>query len=302
MVPNYAVPGRVLLRTPTVQQRAEEVSRRPTHTTGIDLGLPIPEYYDSDMLSVMVQNPYRLHAFWSISRRAWTSLEKIFPASDVNRFRTVVKLRNPRVGWEGLYEANLATRWWFDVYPDAPYQVEVGFYAPRYGYIRWLRSRQVRTPRVGPGLDPIVTETDTDAETMEPHAPILMEAGETTVPWWVNQLPAWMQNMITKLLQGGLLSEEEIHQLPAWLQQQLLALGGGVGAEAVRQAFLEYVPELVYETAPEAYQQILDLQREDMRMVQVGSEMMAQPPAGHRWFPGMMRPPTWPSGVPGSPR
>lgn len=300
MTLNYTVPGRALVRTPTIQQRAEEVSRRPTHTTDIDLGLPIPDRYDVDMLSVMVQNPYRLHAFWSISQRAWRSLEKVFPADEVKRFRTVIKLRNPRVGWEGLYETHLATRWWFDVYPDAPYQVEVGFYAPRYGYIRWLRSRQVHTPRIGPGLDSPVTEHDVATPSLSLSASTPMETDHSTVPWWVSQLPAWIQEMVMKLLRGDVLSEDEISRLPAWLQHQLRALGGGVGAEAMRQAFLEYVPELVYETAPDVYQQILDLQREDMRLVQVGSEMMAQPPAGHRWFPGLIRPPAWPSGIPGS--
>ncbi|MCS6804414.1 MAG: DUF4912 domain-containing protein [Acidobacteriota bacterium] len=301
MVLNYTVPGHALTRTPTIQQRAEEVARRPTHTTDIDLGLPIPDRYDVDMLSVMVQNPYRLHAFWSISQRAWRSLEKIFPPAEVKRFRTVIKLRNPRVGWEGLYETNLATRWWFDVYPDAPYQVEVGFYAPRYGYIRWLRSPQVRTPRIGPGLDSSVTEADVAAPPTSVSASTLIETDQSTVPWWVNQLPAWIRDMVMKLLQGQVLSEDEISQLPDWLQHQLRAIGVGVGLEAMRQAFLEYVPELVYETAPDAYWQILDLQREDMRLVQVGSEIMAQPPAGHRWFPSMMRPPVRPVGVPASP-
>jgi hypothetical protein len=301
MVTGYALPHRIFIRTPTIEQRAEEVARRPSQTTFVDIGLPIPGAYDSDLLSVLVQNPFRLYALWEISHRAWKTLEKVFPASDAKRFRTVVKLHNPAWGWEAIYDAGPATRWWFEVYPDEPYQVEVGFYAPKYGYIRWLRSRQVRTPRISPGVEPALPTAGPVVAPTAPAPPVEVQEVKPQPPWWVNQLPDWLRQMLLRLFQGDALSEQDLHRLPAWLHYQLMALWSGVGPEAMRHAFMEYVPELVYQVAPETYQQVVEFQREEFRLVQAGSEVVAQPPLLHRWFPpGLGHPGSLPWGVPGS--
>ncbi|MBI3952114.1 MAG: DUF4912 domain-containing protein [Acidobacteria bacterium] len=296
----YASPGRILLRMLVDQQRVEEVSRRPAHATFVDIGLPIPEQYDSDMLHVLVQSPFRLYAFWEINHRVWQALEKTFPAVEPKDFRTVVKLCNPTWEWEVMYDAGVATQWWFEVYPDEPYQVEVGFYAPQYGYINWLRSRQVRTPRVGTGMESALPEIVSVTTPPAPPPPTEVQEVKAEAPWWVDQLPDWLRQMILKLLRGESLTEEELGQLPAWLQYQLLALWSGVGPQTMRDAFLESIPELIYQAAPETYQKILDIQREEFRLAQAGSDVIAQPPLIHRWFPGLAHPGSWPWGAPGS--
>ena len=115
-----------------------------------DFGLPIPEHYDFDMMRAMCQDPFRLFVYWQLKDNPFDRLRKIFPANEINDFHSVLKLVDETTQISVFFNAAFTNEYWFSVFPDRFYRVELGVRSSRYGYIKLLTSQPVLTPRGGP--------------------------------------------------------------------------------------------------------------------------------------------------------
>ncbi|HKE04794.1 MAG TPA: DUF4912 domain-containing protein [Blastocatellia bacterium] len=131
---------------PPAEPVEEEIPAEPI----ADTGLPIPSHYDFDMMRAMVQDPFRIFVYWQLKDDPFERVRKIFPAEGANGFHTSLKLTDETNNISVFFDAAFAREYWFHVFPDRTYQVELGMRSPRYGYIKLLNSQPVTTPRAGP--------------------------------------------------------------------------------------------------------------------------------------------------------
>jgi hypothetical protein len=125
---------------------AEDMPAEPI----VDTGLPIPSHYDFDMMRAMVQDPFRLFVYWQLKDNPFERLGHLFPRHESGNFHTALKLVDETNNIAVFFDAAFAREYWFSVFPDREYRVELGMRSPRYGYIKLLSSQTVRTPRGGP--------------------------------------------------------------------------------------------------------------------------------------------------------
>jgi hypothetical protein len=134
----------IVLDEPPAEPVVEEIPAEPI----VDTGLPIPSRYDFDMMRAMAQDPFRIFVYWHLKDDPFERLRKIFPsASD---FHTTLKLIDETNNISVFFNAAFAREYWFQVFPDRRYRVELGMRSPRYGFIKLLSSQSITTPRGGP--------------------------------------------------------------------------------------------------------------------------------------------------------
>ncbi len=131
---------------PTPEPVEEEIPAEPI----ADTGLPIPSHYDFDMMRAMVQDPFRIFVYWQLKDDPFERARKIFPPDSANGFHTSLKLVDETNNISVYFDAAFAREYWFNVFPDRTYRVELGMRSPRHGYIKLLNSQPVTTPRGGP--------------------------------------------------------------------------------------------------------------------------------------------------------
>jgi hypothetical protein len=124
----------------------------------VDTGLPIPAHYDFDMMHALVQDPFRLFVYWQLKENPYDRLNRIFPAGAQGDFHTALKLIDETTNIAVFFDAAFAREFWFNVFPDRRYRIELGMRSPRYGYIKLLTSQAVQTPRGGPSDQEAVEE------------------------------------------------------------------------------------------------------------------------------------------------
>lgn len=124
----------------------EEIPAEPI----VDTGLPIPSRYDFDMMRVMAQDPFRIFVYWQLKDDPFERVRKIFPSDSDNGFHTTLKLIDATNNISVFFDAAYAREYWFQVFPDRTYQVEMGLRSSRHGYIKLLNSQPITTPRAGP--------------------------------------------------------------------------------------------------------------------------------------------------------
>jgi len=115
-----------------------------------DFGLPIPDQYDFDLMRALVQDPFRLYVYWNLRNDPWARARRIFPPDEVNNFQLVLRLIDETNNIAVFFAVPYAREYWFSVFPDRSYRVELGLRSPNYGYIKLLSSQAVTTPRGGP--------------------------------------------------------------------------------------------------------------------------------------------------------
>lgn len=125
----------------------------------IDTGLPIPSHYDFDMMRALVQDPFRLFVYWQLRTDPYARLRHFLPPETIAGFHTVLKLIDETNRIAVFFDAAYAREYWFSVYPDRTYRVELGLRSPQHGYVRLLSSQSVTTPRGGPS-DQMAVEED----------------------------------------------------------------------------------------------------------------------------------------------
>jgi Domain of unknown function (DUF4912) len=133
----------------------EEVPAEPL----IDTGLPIPSHYDFDMMHALVQDPFRIFVYWQLKESPFDRLPSIFPNNETNNFQTALKLIDETNNISVYFDAAYARDFWFNVFPDRQYRIELGLRSPAYGYVKLLSSQSVLTPRGGPS-DQIAEEPE----------------------------------------------------------------------------------------------------------------------------------------------
>lgn len=124
-----------------------------------DFGLPIPEQYDFDMMRALVQDPFRLYVYWHLRGNPRERLGRLFPAPEAERFSFSLRLIDETNNITVFFEAPYTREYWFNVFPDRTYRVELGLRSPEHGYIKLLSSQAVTTPRGGPS-DRVAPETE----------------------------------------------------------------------------------------------------------------------------------------------
>ncbi len=115
-----------------------------------DFGLPIPDQYDFDLMRALVQDPFRLYVYWNLRHSPWDRLRRIFPAQEADNFRLTLRLIDETNNIAVFFEVPYTREYWFNVFPDRTYRVELGLRSPGSGYIRLLSTQAVTTPRGGP--------------------------------------------------------------------------------------------------------------------------------------------------------
>lgn len=116
----------------------------------VDRGLPIPDHYDFDMMRALWQDPFRLFVYWQLKDNPFDRLRQVFPAEEIGNFHSVLKLVDETTNISSFFNAAFTREYWFSVFPDRRYRVELGVRSPRYGYIKLLSSQSAHTPRGGP--------------------------------------------------------------------------------------------------------------------------------------------------------
>ena len=124
-----------------------------------DLGLPIPTHYDFDLMRALVQDPFRLYVYWNLRGNPLERIRRIFPAEEVDKFRHTLRLIDETNNITVFFEVPYTREYWFSVFPDRTYRVELGVRSPVHGYIRLLSSQPVTTPRGGPS-DQVAPEAE----------------------------------------------------------------------------------------------------------------------------------------------
>lgn len=124
----------------------EEIPAEPI----VDTGLPIPAAYDIDLMRALVQDPFHLFVHWQLKGDPFDRLRRVFPPEAVASFQTVLKLIDVTNQISVSFEAAFAREYWFNVFPDRTYQVELGLRSPTFGYIKLLSAQPVRMPRGAP--------------------------------------------------------------------------------------------------------------------------------------------------------
>ncbi len=110
----------------------------------IDTGLPIPSHYDVDMMRLLVQDPFHLYAYWQLKDDPFVRLKRLFPTSD---FHSVIKLIDETTNIAVFFDVAFGRNYWFSVFPDRTYKVELGVRSDAQGYIKLMTSNAVTTPR-----------------------------------------------------------------------------------------------------------------------------------------------------------
>ncbi|MBX7220388.1 MAG: DUF4912 domain-containing protein [Blastocatellia bacterium] len=122
----------------------------------IDPGLPIPETYDTDLISALVQDPFRMYVYWEVRPDTLTSITRLFSTEEVKTFRPVLRLTDKKTGEEEYFQVQYPGNDWLSVSPDRTYIVEFGVYSKEFGFIRLMAAPEITTPRgtVAPEIAP----------------------------------------------------------------------------------------------------------------------------------------------------
>jgi hypothetical protein len=131
---------------PPAEPLEEEIPAEPI----ADTGLPIPSRYDFDMMRAMAQDPFRIFVYWQLKDDPFERARRIFPAESAKGFHTTLKLIDETNNISVFFHAPFAREYWFHVFPNRTYRVEMGLRSSSHGYIKLLNSQPITTPRAGP--------------------------------------------------------------------------------------------------------------------------------------------------------
>lgn len=247
---------------------AEEVGEIAAEPV-VDRGLPIPTSYNLDLMRALVQDPFHLFVHWQLKDDPFERLRRMFPSSEHDAFQTVLKLVDESNAIAVFFDAAFAREYWFDVFPDRRYRVELGVRSPRHGFIKLLSSQAVQMPRGAPS-DQIADEPDyrisadeylrvlreshivpERAFTIEALLPVRGTDDQTQAQMW-QTLPASFRQLITAMadIQAGReferwwekLSEAELAEWVREFLRTIVQMGGG---ELGYMLLLRYLPEVL---------------------------------------------------------
>ncbi|HEX5733605.1 MAG TPA: DUF4912 domain-containing protein [Blastocatellia bacterium] len=305
-------PFRATDREQTVE--AEEVDPSAHDEHFVDVGLPIPESYEVDIIRAMIQDPLRIFIYWEVREESLKALTRYFTPEDIETFEVVLRLFEVEGRNEAFFDVSHTGRYWMTVFPDREYEFEIGVRSPIHGYIPLVRSNRLRTPRgtVSPERDddkqyrlnpPEFVEV-VSASGFAPEqaldikvAPVPGASAEPDlIAASARRLPETVREAITVAATGGALTAEMIEQIPEPLRSELMELLEEGDGRMASVGLAHYLPELLRE-ALEDEREIIGDHIRPLHIMQRfhlgGSENVTRPVGEMRW-PGLPRRPSSP--------
>jgi hypothetical protein len=242
----------------------------------IDLGLPLPDTYETDIMRAMVQDPFRVFIYWEVREENLKALTELFSPEEVTNFKTVLKLRDALDGQEAFFDVGKRGRYWMVVFPDREYQFEIGVRSPLPGYISLISSNTVQTPRgtISPitadeaeyKLEPIEFFEIMEKSGFGPEQSLDItvaampgnELNEEVLATTLGKLSDEVRAAILLASTGGKLTAEMIAVLPESLRELLMNLLTASGGELASVGLMHYLPELLRETIEDEREWVTD--------------------------------------------
>ncbi len=299
---------------------SEETEELKADEHFVDVGLPIPETYEIDIIRALIQDPFRIFIYWEVRKESLDALTQYFLPEDVATFEVVLRLLETEGRNEAFFNVSHTGRYWMMVFPDRQYEFEIGVRSPVHGYIPLVRSNRVRTPRgtVSPEraedseyrLEPAQFVEVIEASGFAPEqslnitvAPIPgATAGDDLIEKSVRRLPPTVREAIMVAADGGELTAEMIERFPEPLRSELMKLLEAGDGRVASVGLTHYLPELLRE-ALEDEREILGDHLHPLHITQKfllgGSENVARP-GGDLRLPGLPRRPSSPELIRGS--
>jgi hypothetical protein len=294
--------------------KAEDVKASAEDEHFVDVGLPIPESYELDIIRAMIQDPFRIYIYWEVREESLKALTRYFTPEDIETFEVVLRLFEVEGRNEAYFNVIHTGRYWMMVFPDREYEFEIGVRSPIHGYIPLVRSNRLRTPRgtVSPERDddkqyrlnpPEFVEV-ISASGFAPEqaldikvAPVPgVGADPDLIIATARRLPDTVREAITVAATGGALTAEIIEQIPEPLRSELMELFEEGDGRLASVGLAHYLPELLREALEDESEIIGDHIRPlhiTQRFHLGGSENVTRPVGDMRW-PGLPRRPSSP--------
>jgi hypothetical protein len=242
----------------------------------IDLGLPVPDSYETDIMRAMVQDPFRVFIYWEVREENLQALTSLFSPEEVATFTTVLKLREMNGGQEAFFNVGRRGRYWMMVFPDRRYQFEIGVRSPLHGYISLISSNAVHTPRgtISPvtadeaeyKLEPVEFFEIMEKSGFGPEQSLDItvaampgtELNDEILASTLDKLSDEVRAAILLASTGGKLSAEMIAALPETLRELLMKLLVESSGELASAGLMHYLPELLRETIEDEREWVTD--------------------------------------------
>ncbi len=231
----------------------------------VDLGLPIPESYNVDILRAMIQDPFHIFIYWEVRDENLKALTKYFSPEEAARFQTTLKLTELTGGHEAHFNVAARGRYWMMVFPDREYEFEMGVRSREHGYISLLRSNRVRTPR---GTVSPVTADEHEYRMSPPVFAGIIEASgfgadqsmnltvagatgvapqDNLVKRSISMLPEPVRQAVFAASTGEELTLEMIGEFNEPLKSELMKLFEATDGRIASVGLMHYLPELLRE-------------------------------------------------------
>ena len=271
----------------------------------VDEGFPLPEGYEVDIIRAVLQDPFRIFAYWEIRDKSLASLTKYFSPEEAAGFRVVLRLLELSGNHEAFFEVPSRGRYWITVFPDREYEFEIGVMSPAHGYISLVRSNRVTTPRgtVSPFADEepqyrlnapdfinVLQASGFGSEealnlTLA-GAPGAKAVDTDAISTALIRYSEELRDVVLFAGGGGELSQAQIALLPEPLRSELLKLFLSGGGRMASIGLLHYLPELLRELVESGYEWVGD-QTHPLhlapRFLPGGSENLTWPGGELKW-------------------
>jgi hypothetical protein len=287
------------------QTKAVSVDAEPYR----DLGLPVPDSYETDIMRAMVQDPFRVFIYWEVREANLRALTALFSKEEVKTFATVLKLRDRKGNQEAYFNVGRRGRYWMTVFPDREYQFEIGVRSPLHGYISLISSNLVQTPRgtISPftadeaeyRLEPVEFFEIMEKSGFGPEQSLSLtvaampgtELPEEALASTLDKLSDEVRAAILLAGQGGKLTAEMIAELPETLRDLLAKLLAESSGELAAAGLMHYLPEILREAIEDDSEWMSD-HAHPLRLTPrffVGASEIAQWPTGEVRWPALPR-------------
>lgn len=126
---------------------ATEADVRAEQDDALSGDAPLPNVYQLDQISLMVQGPDRLYLYWRFAHDPVETLQRIL-GTHAARFHLAIKLVETESEAATYHDAAPSGEYWFNgLLPGRRYRAEVGQLASGGPFISLLRSEVAHTPR-----------------------------------------------------------------------------------------------------------------------------------------------------------
>jgi hypothetical protein len=275
----------------------------------MDLGLPVPDSYETDIMRAMVQDPFRVFIYWEVREANLKALTGLFSEAEVKTFQTVLKLRDRKGSQEAYFNVGRSGRYWMTVFPDREYQFEIGVRSVLHGYICLISSNIVQTPRgtISPvtadeaeyRLEPVEFFEIMEKSGFGPEQSLNLtvaampgtELEEDALASTLDKLSDEVRAAILLAGQGGKLTKEMIEELPESLRDLLMKLLVESSGELASAGLMHYLPEILREAIEDESEWVSD-HAHPLRLTPrffVGASESAQWPESELHWPTLPR-------------